>query len=1061
MQNSYSEDQLVEQTAIALLAEMGWETLDCYDEFDQGISPLSRENRGEVVLTTRLRAALERLNPDASSEAIEGAIEKLTYSRATMSREEANWEIYRLLKDGVKVTIADPDDEGETVVDLKVIDWEHPENNDFFLASQLWIAGEMYTRRPDAIGFINGLPLVLMEFKRIDENLYSAYDDNLRDYKDTIPHLFWYNALIILSNGSESRVGSLTARWEHFTEWKKVESEDEPGTVSLETILKGICDHRRLLDIIENFTLFMDAQGGLMKLTAKNHQYLGVNSAVEALGTKELNQGKLGVFWHTQGSGKSISMIFFAQKVLRKIPGGWRFVIVTDRKELDAQIYKNFADSRGVVTQGEVHAEDIQGLRQLLREDHRYIFTLIQKFQTNDDEPHPVLSNNSNIIVITDESHRSQYDTLALNMRTALPNAGFIAFTGTPLIAGEERTREVFGEYVSIYDFKQSVEDGATVPLYYENRVPRMELTNEHLNEELEGILEAAEIDETQESRVEQEFAIQYHVITREERLEAIAEDIVSHFMGRGYRGKGMVISIDKATAVKMYDKVGEHWEAHREELQAKLRGTTADGEAQALQETIQYMEETDMAVVVSQSQNEIDDLRARGVDITPHRRRMVTEDLDTKFKDPEDPFRIVFVCAMWMTGFDVPSCSTIYLDKPQRNHTLMQTIARANRVFKDKVNGLIVDYIGIFRNLERALAIYAEGTDPEAPDAEGKNPIRDKSELVEEIKRAIAEINEFCMNLGVDLAQIDVAETEPLERIGLITDAVDRILVNDETKGDYLQRASQISRLYKAILPDPAASDFNGICTLITIIAKKIKNLTPPPTDTTDVMEQIEDLLDHSIVPTGYIIETAGDYETDSIVDLSQIDFDQLRERFKTQHKQIEAERLRGSINRKLSELVRLNKTRMDYQERFEQIIAEYNDAAINVDEWFEQLIALAGELNAEEQRTIAERLSEEQLAVFDLLTRPEIALTEAAKDQVKAISKELLEILKREKLVLDWRQRQQSRAAVKVTVAEILDELPERYTQEIYDQKCEVVYQHIYDCYYGNGNSVYLAAS
>ena len=524
MQNQYSEDLLVEQTAIALLAEMGWETLDCYDEFDQGISPLGRENRGEVVLTTRLRAALERLNPDASSEAIDGAIEELTRSRATMSLVEANWEIYKLLKDGVKVTVTDSDDEGETVVDLKVIDWEQPENNDFFLASQLWIAGEMYTRRPDAIGFINGLPLALMEFKRIDENLYAAYDDNLRDYKDTIPHLFWYNALIILSNGSESRVGSLTARWEHFTEWKRVESEDEPGAVSLETILKGICDHRRLLDIIENFTLFMEAQGGLMKLTAKNHQYLGVNSAVEALGTKESNQGKLGVFWHTQGSGKSISMIFFAQKVLRKIPGGWRFVIVTDRKELDAQIYKNFADSRGVVTQQEVHAEDIQGLRQLLREDHRYIFTLIQKFQTNDDEPHPVLSDNSKVIVITDESHRSQYDTLALNMRTALPNAGFIAFTGTPLIAGEERTREVFGEYVSIYDFKQSVEDGATVPLYYENRVPRMELTNEHLNEELEGILEAAEIDETQESRVEQEFAIQYHVITREERLEASRE---------------------------------------------------------------------------------------------------------------------------------------------------------------------------------------------------------------------------------------------------------------------------------------------------------------------------------------------------------------------------------------------------------------------------------------------------------------------------------------------------------------------------------------------------------
>ena len=1057
--NQYSEDQLVEQPAIALLAEMGWETMDCYNEFDQGSSPLGRENRGEVVLIKRLRPALERLNPDASSEAIDDGIEKLTESHATMNPAEANYKIYRLLKDGVKVTITDPNDEGEIDETLKVIDWENPENNDFFLASQFWIAGEMHRRRPDAIGFINGLPLVLMEFKRIDENIYSAFDDNLRDYKDTIPHLFWYNALIILSNGSESRVGSLTARWEHFTEWKRVESEDEPGAVSLETILNGTCDHRRLLDIIENFTLFMDAQGGLMKLTAKNHQYLGVNNAVKALRGIESNQGKLGVFWHTQGSGKSISMIFFAQKVLRKIPGGWRFVIVTDRKELDNQIYKNFADSRGVVTQGEVHAEDIQGLRQLLSEDHRYIFTLIQKFQTNDDQPHPVLSDNSNLIVITDESHRSQYDTLALNMRTALPNAGFIAFTGTPLIAGEERTREVFGEYVSIYDFKQSVEDGATVPLYYENRVPRMQLITEHLTEDIEQILESAELDETQESRLAQEFAIQYNVITREERLEAIAEDIVSHFMGRGYRGKAMVISIDKATAVKMYDKVGEHWENYCEGLQATLRDTTAAEERQALQGTIRYMEETDMAVVVSQSQNEIDDLRARGADIAPHRQRMNTQDLDAKFKDPNDPFRIVFVCAMWMTGFDVPACSTIYLDKPQRNHTLMQTIARANRVFKDKVNGLIVDYIGIFRNIERALAIYAEGTDPGGPDPEGRNPIRDKSELVEELKKAIAEIKKFCANLDVDLVQIDAGGTEPLERIGWIDDAVNKILVNDETKRDYLQRAGQISRLYKAILPDPAASSFNSICTLINIIAKKIKDLAPLPTDTTDVMDQIEDLLDHSIVPTGYTID--ADAEADAIVDLSQIDFDQLRERFRTQHQQIEAEKLRGAIGRKLSEIIPLNRTRMDYQERFEQIIAEYNEAAIDVDQWFEQLIALAEELNAEEQRTTAEQLSEEQLAVFDLLTRPALELTEAERGKVKAISKQLLDILQRERLVLDWRQRQQSRAAVKVTVAEILDELPERYTQEIYDQKCEVVYQHIYDCYAGAGNSIYENAA
>ena len=576
-----------------------------------------------------------------------------------------------------------------------------------------------------------------------------------------------------------------------------------------------------------------------------------------------------------------------------------------------------------------------------------------------------------------------------------------------------------------------------------------MQLDNDDLNEDLVQIFETAELDETQESRIERDLPIQYRVVTREERLEAIAKDIVSHFMGRGYRGKAMVISIDKATAVKMYDKVQKHWESYVEELQGRLRGTTADGEGQALQDRIRYMKETDMAVVVSQSQNEIGDLRAQGVDITPHRQRMNTEDLDAKFKDPENPFRIVFVCAMWMTGFDVPACSTIYLDKPQRNHTLMQTIARANRVFADKANGLIVDYIGIFRNLEQALAIYAEGTDEE-----GRNPIQDKSELVEKLKGAIAEIKQFCANHGVDLAQIDAADPGTLEPIRQISDAVDRILVNDQTKQDYLQGARNVFKLYRAILPDAAANDFRRICTLIHIIAQNIKN-SIAPADTSDVMEEIEDLLDRSIVPTGYTID-----EDSEIHDLSQIDFDQLRERYRTQHKHIEAQRLRGAIDRQLSEMVRLNRTRMNYQERFEQIIAEYN-AARDVDVWFEQLIAFTEELNEEEQRTIAEQLTEEQLAVFDLLTRPALELTEAERDKVKAISKQLLETLKEGKLVLDWRKRQQSRAAVKLTVLQNLRELRECYTQEMYDQKREAVYQHIYESYHGDGNSIYGAAA
>ena len=1050
MQHSYSEDQLVEQPAIALLAELGWETRNCHNELAEGdSSPLGRETKSEVVLTARLESALIRLNPDASDTAIHAAIEELTRSRITMSPAQANWELYSLLKDGVKITVIDPDGEGETAEILQVIDWDNPENNNFLLASQVTVVGDMYTKRPDAIGFINGIPLVLMEFKRIDENLYSAYDGNLRDYKDTIPHLFWYNALIILSNGSESRVGSLTANWEHFAEWKRIDSEAEDSTVSLETILRGLCDPQRLLDIIENFTLFIEAQGGLIKLLAKNHQYLGVNNTIKALQDIKSNQGKLGVFWHTQGSGKSVSMIFFTQKVLRKSPGNWTFVLVTDRKELDNQLYKNFASASGVVAPQEIHAQDIVHLRQLLRVDHRYVFTLIQKFQTKGGEPHPVLSERQDIIVITDEAHRSQYHTFALNMRIALPNAAFIAFTGTPLIAGVEKTREVFGDYVSVYDFKQSVDDNATVPLYYENRVPKLQLTNEDLNEDLVQILESAELDDAQETKLEREFAREYHLITRDDRLETIAKDIVSHFMGRGHRGKAMVISIDKATTVKMYDKVQNHWKQYINQLKSKLDTAQSATERARLKENIKYMEKTDMAVVVSQAQNEIGDLRRKGVEITPHRYRMGREDLDTKFKDPDDPFRIVFVCAMWSTGFDVPSCSTIYLDKPQRNHTLMQTIARANRVFGDKVNGLIVDYIGVFRNLEQALAIYATGVDEE-----GKVPIQDKSKLVEQLRDAIDEAKAFCANLGVDLANIDAADS--LERIGLIDDATNSILTNDETKRNYLQRAKNILKLYKAILPDSAAHDFVSICALIYIITRKINSLTASA-DISDVITAVEDLLDQSVAPTGYIIEDPKDYETHQIVDLSQLDFDQLKEQFKTGHKQIEAEKLKGSINRKLSQMIHINKTRMDYQEKFEQMIAAYNEATINVDVLFEQLIAFAGKLNEENQRASAEQLSEEELTVFDLLTRPEFDLTKAERDEVKITVRQLLDNL-REKLALDWRKRQTSSAAVRQTIKEVLDDqLPRCYTPALYEQKCEVVYQHIYDSYYGAGNSIY----
>ena len=1046
--STLSENFLIEEPTIKLFRGLAWVTANCLHEVFGKTGTLCRETPAEVVLVSRLRPILQKLNADLPAQAIEAAIEELTKDRSSLSPVNANREIYGMLKDGVPVKVKTED--GEEIPErVRVIDWDTPSNNDFFLASQFWISGDMYKRRADLIGFVNGLPLVFIELKAVHKRLEDAYNKNLRDYKDTIPQLFWYNAFIILSNGSESKIGSITSEWGQFAEWKRINREGEEGIVSLETILRGTCEPTRLLDIVENFILFSEARGGTQKMVAKNHQYLGVNSVIEAVRNIGKNQGRLGVFWHTQGSGKSYSMVFFSQKVLRKLPGNYTFLIVTDRNELDGQIYKNFANA-GVVAEAEerVRAQGGDHLKQLLREDHRFLFTLIQKFHTEPGTVYPKLSDRSDIIVITDEAHRSQYDQLALNMRNALPNAAFIGFTGTPLMAGEEKTRQVFGDYVSIYNFKQSIDDNATVPLYYENRIPELQLTNEELNEDIENVVEEAMLDEEQERKLEREFSREYHLITRDDRLEKIAQDIVAHFIGRGYAGKAMVVSIDKATAVRMYDKVQKYWRSSLDTLRKEFKRTKDD----TLIGKMKFMEETDMAVVVSQSQNEVEEFRNKGLDIATHRKRMVREEMDVKFKDPNDPFRMVFVCAMWMTGFDVPSCSTIYIDKPMRNHTLMQTIARANRVFKEKSNGLIVDYVGVFRNLQKALAIYGSasggGVKP------GEMPVRDKQELAAELEESIHQVSTFCSERDIELLQIMSAK--PLVKIKMIADAVEAIIENDESKRKYLSMGSTVYQLYKSILPDPTANKVLPTVSLIGVIAEKIRALTPP-VDISGVLGAVEKVLDKSISTQGYVIRepVAGK----GLLDLSRIDFETLRKQFEKGRRRTEAERLKGAIHIKLLRLVRLNRTRMDYLEKFQQMIDEYNAGSMNVEEFFKRLMVFAQMLNEEEKRSIAEELTEEELALFDLLTKPEPKLTKKQEVEVKKVARELLQTLKREKLVLDWRKKQQSRAVVRLSIEQMLDQLPPPYTRELYRQKCETVYQHVYDCYYGSGQGLYAA--
>ena len=1056
----FGELLLVEQPAIEWLIELGWQHKNLYTETFGVYGSEGRDSESQVILIPRLSAALTALNPGLPTEAYTQAIEQIVQDRSKQTAVNANREVYRLLKDGVKVRLPD-EHGGHSIETLRVIDWATPDNNDFLAASQMWVAGDMYRRRCDLIGFVNGLPLVFIELKNTTVPLKSAFVDNLRDYRgQSVPQLFHPNAFILLSNGLQTKIGTLTSAWEHCFEWKRVLDEDEPankdGRTSLQRALIGLMAPARLLDYIENFTVFEEGKGGLVKKVAKNHQFLGVNKAIarlEDLRRTEAQQRKrLGVFWHTQGSGKSLSMVFFTQKVLRKVLGSCTFVIVTDREELDDQISKTFK-ATGATTREDVRATSGEHLKELLRGNERYVFTLIQKFRTDGGQTYPVLSERSDVIVITDEAHRSQYDLFALNMRNALPNAGFIGFTGTPLIKGEEeRTREVFGDYVSVYDFARSIADGATVPLYYENRIPEVQLTNENLNEDLEDLLEAAELDEDQQKKLEREFAREYHIITREDRLEAIAKDIVAHFTGRGYRGKAMMVCIDKATAVRMYDKVQMHWKADVDRLRSTL--ATAQGDArEALIARIRLMETTDMAVVVSQGQNEIEDLAKKGLDIVPHRQRMQKEALDEKFKADDDPLRLVFVCAMWITGFDVPTCSTIYLDKPMRAHTLMQTIARANRVAAGKENGLIVDYVGIFRALQNALATYARPIGDGEDGGEGQ-PIRDKQALVAALEIALEQTVAFAQARGVNLRAIAMANAQGGQRLGLIEAAVDTLLMPEADKQAFRQHASRVARLFKAILPDTAATALAPLSLAVASVAGSLHALTDPP-DISDVMNDVEALLNDSIATEGYHIAPAKALE--GLVNLSDIDFEALQKAFDTGRKRTEAEKLKRLIEGKLASMLQLNASRIDLAEKFQKLIDEYNAGSRNTEGFFEGLKDFVRILTTEDRRAIAEELSEEELALFDILIKPEPALSRKEEAEVKKVCRELLATLKREKLVLDWREKQQARAAVMQTLKTEFRRLPEPFTRDMREEKRARAYAHVYDHYFGAGASSY----
>lgn len=1069
-----SEDRLVQQTFAEFLNnELGWESVYAYNTETFGASgTLGRDNERDVVLTRDLREAIRTLNPSLPDKVVEDAIVKITGIDLSRSTVQQNQEFYTWLRSGVPVKYRN--DKGEAVSSyVRVIDFSHPAKNKFVAARELKIQGfrvPHYNRRADLVCFVNGLPLVFIELKAVYKDIRAGFDGNISDYMDTIPEAFHHNAFIVVSNGDKARYGSITSKWEHFSEWKR-NDESDLGSLDAKTLLYGMLAKDRLLDIVENFILFDASKpGGVRKIVARNHQVLGVNKSMESVELQEdLKQqfppeerlkysfvddgkgadtrlpvvkrahpdlGRLGVFWHTQGSGKSYSMIFFAEKVRRKIPGNFTFVVMTDRDDLDDQIYRTFVGC-GVIDDKTPRAGSGVELQRLLKENHRYVFSLIHKFN-QDVTPESPYSSRDDIIVISDEAHRTQAGKLARNMRLALPNAAFIGFTGTPLFKYDSLTRRIFGNYISRYDFKRSEQDGATVKLVYENRGEKLGLTRVDLNDRIAEKVEESDLDPDQIAKLERLLGKDYEVITADDRLDKIADDFVEHCSLRWESGKALFVCIDKLTCARVYQRIIPRWKREidtiKGEVESKSEKLAAERdpdlrekiteEIDKMVRRVQWMEDTIIEIIISEGQNEVKDFARWDFDIRPHRDRMKrgfdtldgkTVDVESAFKDDNHPFRIAIVCAMWLTGFDVECLSTLYIDKPLKAHTLMQAIARANRVYPGKDCGVIVDYNGMMKSLREALAQYAMGDDE---DAGGEDVTIPPEALVKLLVEAIDATEIHLLGLGFDAKRL--IDAKGFDRIEALKDAVDAVCTSDEMKRRFEIMAREVFSRAKALISEPAIYLYAIRIDNIDAIYKKLIQKREV-SDITDILRELQRIVSEAIRAN----DNGDDQAEGIMVDLSKLDFEKLKEEFekKVIRKHYALEEMRAVVDAKLEAMLRSNPLRMDYYKKYQEIIADYNrekDRA-TVEDTFARLTELIEGLNEEQQRHVREGLSEAELAMFDLLCKESI--TKSEREKVKQASQELLaSLIELLKPMDNWTKKEQTKSEVE---AFILDQL------------------------------------
>ena len=1061
MRNFISEDNIEQAILEKLKAEpFNYDILICNadpskrDDLNDGTG---RSSKRECVLPDVMLHSLKRINPTIPEDKIKEIVKNLRQDFTGTDIVDTNYKIYRQIRNNIKITVRRNRKEDFDFV--KLIDFENPENNTFTIVSQMWIQGKVYYRRPDILIFVNGMPLVFIELKNSIVKIEEAYNKNLKDYIRDIPNLFAFNQICVLSNGLETKLGAFNATYDYFFEWLKVDSEkeilDREAIYSSETIkdssvryfVDGLLNKDRLIDYIENFILFENQR---IKIIAKNHQYLGVNNLMESVeNRKELN-GKLGVFWHTQGSGKSYSMVMFARKVKRKVAGNFSFLIITDREDLDTQIHKNFMRTEVIGSKEECQPKDSKQLREFLTTNKSFIFTLIHKFRYDKTKKYPVLSTRDDIIVLVDEAHRTQYKDLAENMRTALPNANFVAFTGTPLLGTKRLTNQWFGDYVSEYNFAQSVEDGSTVPLFYSRRVPEVGLENNFLDDDVVNIIEEENLNEDETRLLENASSRILEVIKREDRLDKVAQDIAYHFPRRGFLGKGMVVSVDKYTAVKMYDKVQHYWAIEKQNIMKQRNNASTKEERDQLTQILSYMNKVEMAVIISEENDEETKFSKQGLKISDHRKKMkeITpdgRDIEDRFKDPDDSLQLVFVCAMWLTGFDVKNLSTLYLDKPMKGHTLMQAIARANRVYPGKPAGIIVDYVNVFKYMKKALTEYATGNDGT------EFPAKDIDQLIGYIDGTISEADTFLLSLDIDLNKI-IEDSNTLDKLDALRSAYDTIIAKDDNKEKFKVILNTLTNLYEASKPEIFEKNWSNdkFATLTYLHGLDDEKVAR-------ARQKMNQILDGSVTANknfvNYVREESSTFrikETKTI-DLSKVDVEQLRKEIKTaKYKSIQINDLKEYLEKALKQMLNRNRTRTKFSERFKRIIDSYNAGGTENEDYYEQLVKLLEDLRQEDNRANKEGLAEAELEIYDLLIAGK-KLTQADEQKVKLSAKNLYKKLKDNRgslLVVDWYKDEQPRAKLKHEVELSLnDDLPESYDKAAFDSKVSLLMNHFVD--------------